>query len=213
MRQVTVSVNPSPLTLILGLPNLTFGIKYIKLAVNGDIRRLEAKVPFNQALHSITLQDAKGERTSVPIYMVYDPATATLSSMLAYLATTLGYLDPITDGQIVSHRLTLEVSLPTSGIKTAPVAASDVEETGLFTYLTDAPVKRAFGQDIPAIPDSKVSGSNIIQSDTDVTNWTGRASATGATFRWTNADYLAGLTTVRAAKKTFRKHRRAAKRA
>jgi hypothetical protein len=168
---------------------------------------------FNQAVHSITLEDAKGERTSVPIYMVYDPATATLSAMLAYLATTLGKLDPITDAQIVSHRLSLEVTLPTSGIKTAPVTASDVEETGLFSFLTDGPVKRSFGQDIPAIPDGKVSGSNIIQSDTDIAAWTDRAALTGTTFRWTNSDFLAGLTTLRSGKKTFRKHRRAAKRA
>lgn len=167
---------------------------------------------IQQAIHQVTLQDAKGERTSIPIYMTYDDATATLSAMLAYLSVTLAKLDAITDAQIVSQSLNLKVSLPSSGIKTAPVTASDVEETGLFTFLTDAPIKRSFGEDVPAIPNSKVSGSNVIQADTDVAAWITRATASGGTFRYTNQDFLANLVSIRTAKKTFRKHRRAAKR-
>lgn len=163
------------------------------------------------AVHQVTLQDDKGERRSIPLYFTYDSA-ASLSSILAYAAVTLTYLDLITDAQIVSQSITLNIALPTSGIKTAPVADCDVEETGLITYLTNAPVKRSFGQDIPAFAQSKFVGGKINLADTDVANWTGRFTATGTTLLGSNQDFLAALASVRKGLKTFRKSRRAAER-
>lgn len=162
-------------------------------------------------VHSVTLQDDKGERRSVPLYFTYDSA-ATLSSILAFCAVTLLDLDAITDGQIVKQSITLDIALPSSGIKTAPVANCDVEETGLITYLTTAPVKRAFGQDIPSFAQSKFSGGNINLADSAVATWTGRFTATGTTLLGANQDFLAALASVRSGVKAFRKSRRALQR-
>lgn len=162
------------------------------------------------AVHQVTLQDDKGERRSIPLYFTYDSAT-TLSAILAYLSVTLSYLNAITDAQIVSHSLTLNIALP-GGLKAAPVADCDVEETGLITYLTDAPVKRSFGQDIPGFAQSKFVGGKIDLADADVVAWTGRFTATGTSLVGSNQDFLAGLASVRTGKKTFRKSRRAAQR-
>ena len=164
------------------------------------------------AVHSVTIQDAKGERTSIPIYMAYDPAVETLTSIAAYMSVTLGALDSVTDGQIVSHSLSLNGVMPTGGIKTAPVAGSDTEETGLLTFLTNSPTKRAYGQDIPAFAQAGFVGGKIDLAQTDVAAWVTRALATGGTFQFTNQDFLAFLASVRSGNKTFRKHRRAAKR-
>lgn len=163
------------------------------------------------AVHTIVMQDAKGERTSIPIYMRYDPAVATLSSIAAFIAGNVTQLDAITDGQIVSSSLSLQYALP-GGIKTAPVADCDVEETGLLTYLTDSPTKRSFAEDIGAFAQTKFVAGKINLADTDVAAWVSRATSTGGTFEFRNADFLAALATVRSGVKTFRKHRRAAKR-
>lgn len=158
-------------------------------------------------VHSITIEDADGNRKSVPIYFTYDSA-ATLSAILAYCAVTLTDLDAILDGQIVAQSITLDIALPSSGIKTAPVAGSNVQESGLITYLTDAPIKRSFGQDLPAFAQAKFSGKVINLADTDVTTWTARMIATGTTLLAANQDFLAHLASVVKGVKTFRKQRK-----
>jgi hypothetical protein len=165
-----------------------------------------------QLVHSVSLLDAKGERRSIPLYFTYDSA-ATLSAILAYCAVTLLDLDAITEAQIVKQSITLDIALPSSGIKTAPIANSDVEETGLFTYLTTAPVKRSFGQDIPAFLQSLFTGPTIDLSAGAVSTWTGRFIATGGTLVGANQDFLAGLASIRKGVKSFRKSRRALERA
>lgn len=162
----------------------------------------------SQVLHQVTIEDADGNRKSLPLYFEYDTGTATLSGIITYAAVNLGTLDPIIDGQIVSHSITLVLSLPTSGIKTAPVAGSNVQESGLITYLTDAPVKRAYGQDIPAFAQSKFAQKEIDLADTEVSDWTDRMLATGGVLVATNQDFLAHLASVRSGIKTFRKQRR-----
>jgi hypothetical protein len=163
------------------------------------------------AVHTIVMQDAKGERTSIPIYMRYDSGVATLSSIAAFLSGNITTLDAITDGQIVASSLSLQYALP-GGIKSAPVADCDVEETGLITYVTNSPTKRAFAEDIGAFAQDKFVGGKIDLAQTDVAAWVTRATGSGGTFEFTNQDFLALLATARSGVKTFRKHRRAAKR-
>jgi hypothetical protein len=160
-----------------------------------------------QLTHSVTILDADGNRRAIPIYSTYDSG-ASLSSILAYVAVTLTTLDLIIDGQIVKHSITLEGEMPTSGIKTAPVAGSNVQESGLITFLTDAPVKRSFGQDIPAFAQSKFTGKLITLGDTDVAAWIARMVATGATLLPSNQDFLAHLVSAPKGVKSFRKHRK-----
>jgi len=153
---------------------------------------------------SISILDADGNVRSLPIYFEYDSAT-TLSTIITYCAVTLGQLDDIIDGQIVKQSITLELPLPSSGIKTAPVAGSNVQETGLLTYLTDAPIKRSFGQDIPAFAQSMFTGKVINLGATEVETWTDRIVASGGALVATNSDFLAHLVSVTKGVKTFRK--------
>lgn len=157
------------------------------------------------ATHSVSILDADGNVRSIPLYFTYDSA-ATLSAILAYCAVTLGMLDNIIDGQIVKQTIALEISLP-GGIKTAPVAGSNVQESGLITFLTNAPVKRSFSQDLPAFAQSKFVGKVINLADTDVADWTARFVATGTTLLGSNQDFLAALVSATKGVKTFRKQR------
>lgn len=159
------------------------------------------------AVHSVTVLDADGNRKAIPIYLTYDSA-ATLSSLLTYCSVGLAALDLLLDGQIVQQSLTLNIALPTSGIKTAPVAGSNVQESGLITYLTDAPIKRSFGQDIPAFAQSKFTGKVINLGDTDVAAWVARMVSTVTTMLPSNQDFLAHLVSAPKGVKTFRKQRK-----
>lgn len=160
-----------------------------------------------QAVVQYTIQDADGNRKSLPVYQTYDDSTVTLSQLKTRASIIAGLLDAITDGQLVSYSLTLDLVLPT-GIKTSPVTGSNVQESGLITYLTDAPIKRSYGQDIPAFFQTGFNQAQINLSDTDVLAWTAQMLATGAVTRMTNSDFLANLASVRTGKKTFRKQRR-----
>lgn len=159
------------------------------------------------ATHSVSILDADGNVRSVPLYFDYDSG-ASLSSILAYCAVTLTMLDAIIDGQIVKQSIALDIALPSSGIKTTPVAGSNVQESGLITFLTDAPVKRSFGQDLPAFAQSKFVGKVINLGDSDVSDWVDRFTATGTTLLGTNQDFLAHLLSAPKGVKTFRKQRR-----
>lgn len=155
--------------------------------------------------HSITILDSDGNRKSIPIYFSYD-SSASLSSILAYCSVTLTQLDAILDGQIVRHSIALELALPSSGIKTAPVAGSNVQESGLITYLTDAPIKRSFGQDLPAFAQASFVGKLVHIGDASVVDtWIARMVATGSTLLATNQDFLAHLVSAVKGVKTFRK--------
>ncbi len=122
-------------------------------------------------IYSWTFKDAKGKPASVPVYGTFDEATVTLAQLMAYASTTLLKLDPLTEGQATQVAITLFPSLPSSGIKTAPVAGSDVEETGLLTYQLTSPLNRSFGQDIPAFTQSKFTNGVITLTDTEVIAW------------------------------------------
>jgi len=161
---------------------------------------------------SLRIKDATKVSKAYTEYVTFDDATATLASIGAALNGVCAYVDPITDGQIMSVAFTLFHSLP-SGLKGAPVAGSDVEETGLFSFNTPAPAGKGYSIDVPAIAQSILSGRSIIVDAGDGQTYVNDVTATGATFRDTDDKWAYTLDSVRSAQKTFRKSRRALKRA
>lgn len=156
------------------------------------------------AIHTITLQDADGDQASLPLYVTYDDATATLSSLAAYMAARVADLDAITDAQIVKQSLLLQNALP-GGIKTSPVAGSDVERTGLITFNLLTPSGKAYGMDIPGFKSSKFSGDAINLADADVSTWTTNMISTSGTMKHLNDLWSSVFSTVRKGVKSFRK--------
>ncbi len=164
------------------------------------------------AVASFRLKDDAGVIKAFEDYVSYDDATATLVSIAAGMSAIAALLDPITDCQILSMGLRLVYSLP-AGLKAAPVANSDVEETGLYTFLTNLPQARAYGQDIPAVPASFLVGKNINTAQADVANWLNMQLSAVGTLRHMDNRYAGYFTALKSAQKTFRKSRRALKRA
>lgn len=156
-------------------------------------------------LLSYTVEDAKGSRASVPIYGVFDDATATVSSLLAYNAATVAELDDITEGKVISGSLTLYPTLP-EGLKADAVANSDVEEGALFTFVTSA-YGKAFGQEVPAFIQSAFVGSDVDETVTEVADWISRMTTSGTVIH-SNNFFQATLSSLRKARKSFRKHRK-----
>lgn len=163
------------------------------------------------AQYSATLEDDKGERTSVAAYLQYDDATATLSSLMSALAGITTNLDAITDAKVIKHSLALTSALP-GGVKASAVADCDNEETGLFSFVSDSPNSAAYAVDVPAIKSTLLDGKNIIVSSGAGQTFVNMITSPSGTLVWTDNTFSNLLPTLRTAQKTFRKHRRAAKR-
>ena len=166
---------------------------------------------IDHALASIQIQDAVGEVTSFDQPFNYDSATATLAGIISWVQGLAVSLDTVTEGKITKIRVSLLIPLP-SGLKTAAVTNSDNEETGLITESASG-TPNAFGVDVPAFLQSKFSGNQINLTDTVVAAFTTylQTLATGGLIgsdRYGNA-LSANIRGV----KTFRKHRRALRRA
>jgi len=153
---------------------------------------------------SFTVQDAKGSKKSLPVYGVYDDSTATLSGILAYFAATFGDLEDITEGFIVNASVQLFPTFPV-GARTTAADNSDVEEGGLFTYVTSAPGGKAYSHEVPAFLQTEFVGKEIdTGAGTVAETWINRMITSGTVIH-TNNLLTNTLNSLRHAKKSFRK--------
>ena len=155
-------------------------------------------------LISWTLQDDDGDQASVPLYATYDDATVTLSDIVTQAGAFAALLDAITDVQIVKEAVTFYPALP-GGLKSEPVASSDVEKTGLLTYNLTSPSGKAFGQDIPGLTLAAFVGDEINLSNTDIEDWITNNTSSGLDIRVTNNFWTSTLASIRKGVKSFRK--------
>lgn len=163
-----------------------------------------------QALASFQIVDAVGVVTSFDQPFKFDDATATLAGIISWVQGLGAAIDLVTDGKITKIRVSILIPLP-GGIKTAAVAASDVEETGLITYSASG-TANAFGVDIPAIPNGKLTGNQVNLTDTDVAALNTYLSTVSTSIVGTDR-YGNTVSAPLRGVKTFRKHRRALRRA
>lgn len=77
-----------------------------------------------------TIRDAKAQISRMKIHV---PSTSTIANISAYVSAIAADLDAITDGLLVSAEVNVKIALP-GGLKTAPVAGSDVESGALFSF-------------------------------------------------------------------------------
>ena len=154
--------------------------------------------------------DADGETVSFDVPFKFDNTVATLANIISWIQGLAIQIDAISEGKVTKLRFCLVAGLP-SGLKSAALANSDNEKTGLMTFsVTGSPNK--FGVDIPAFLQTKFTGNQIATGDPTVA--AAIAYLTTANFNVTPADrYENALATVSTAVKTFRKHRRALRRA
>lgn len=154
-------------------------------------------------LYSMTVVDAKAGRASIPIYAHIDDAT-TLASLNGAMQTFSENFDSVTEGQLIGHSITLELT-PAVTWKAAPVANSDVEEGALFSFpLVDLPAK-SYGLEIPAFLQSKFVGKEVNTADTLVADMITALTTAGAINPKNNLWSHSLASPVRKAYKSFRK--------
>ena len=158
---------------------------------------------------SIQVVDSRNEVTSFDQPFKFDNAVTTWAQFVSWVQGLGVAIDTIIDGEIRKIRVSILIPLP-SGIKTAPNAGGDNEKTGLFSMnVVGSP--NAYGDDVPSIQNSRLTGNLINQSDAGVMDFVSYITTTvngiTPTDRYENALY-----TVKNGFLTFRKHRRALRR-
>jgi hypothetical protein len=74
-----------------------------------------------------------GDQGDTKTLVFYFPATVTVAQMLSFSDDMAPLLNAVIDGVILSAKIKLEVTLP-GGLRTTPVANSDVHEGALLTF-------------------------------------------------------------------------------
>jgi hypothetical protein len=74
-----------------------------------------------------------GDQGDTKTLVVYFPATVTVTQMLSFSDDFAPLLDAVIDGVIQTATIKLAVTLP-GGLRTTPVATSDVHEGALLTF-------------------------------------------------------------------------------
>lgn len=154
-------------------------------------------------LVSFTVQDADGDRASIPIYGIFDDATATLSALIAWVAARAAQLDSVLGAQILSESITLYPALP-GGLKVSPVAGIDVERYAHLTWNTAGVPVRAYGQDLPGAKDAVFTGDLVNVAQADMAAWIAGIAPPYGTIIPVTERFTFGLTTVRQGVKAFR---------
>lgn len=112
-----------------------------------------------------TIEDNKGKRSNMTVKV---PSTLTLVDYVEFAEEMGDLVDAITVGQIVNVGIAFTVDFSGFGWTAAPGSTADVEEKGLFSYLTAGGWRTAL--ELPCLSESKVvDGSDVIDAaDADV---------------------------------------------
>lgn len=81
----------------------------------------------------VTIKDSKGKESTSEINV---PGTVSITSLTFLAVAVAGLIDPMIKGQVVRVGVAWNVPAALSGLKTAPVDGSDVEEGGYFQFST-----------------------------------------------------------------------------
>lgn len=153
------------------------------------------------------LLDATGVRKAYRDYITYDDAVATLSNLLTFVQSTAVLLDGLTDAQLLNSVLTLYPTLP-GGLKSSPVAGSDVEESGAISYnLTTFPAQ-LYTEVIPAMVQAAFTGGKIDLAQTDVASWVSHQLNAALAGRAVDNNWSAVFGSAAIGRKVFRKSRK-----
>jgi phage tail sheath protein FI len=159
-------------------------------------------------LISYQLQDADKEITSLDI--PFSTSTGLLADIVAFIGTLTPAVDLITDGAIRKIRVSISVPIPGTPKANANAGAEN-ERTGLF-QLSASGTSNSYGLDVPAFKASDFTANMVTLSQTDVASFTALLTATTNNTQITDR-YGNPITAVKRATKTFRKHRKALRRA
>jgi len=153
-----------------------------------------------------TIIDEMDVQAETSVYAVVDP-TASFNTIIAQFNAWLTDLDACTDGQIIGAELEVLPAL-LGGLKTAPVAGSRVEQTGILAFDAEGD-SHQWATAIPALSNSPtvVNGGKIVVTTGAPTQILAALLAGGGTadLAWTNSANQA-LTAATSALISFRRY-------
>lgn len=159
---------------------------------------------IQRLLLSIGIIDGSGRTASMPLHMKFEDTVVTLADILASNAIIVDYVDAIIDGKVTDMSFTIQQTLPET-LKTDPLAPSNVQETGLFTFaVADSPY--SFGIDLPTIAEA-VQSQGVIPDTGDVATFTGRVTNAVAAIQFCEPVSRLNLASLSKARVSFRKRR------
>lgn len=132
------------------------------------------------------IMDAQTVQALASAYALVDP-TASFATVLASFNSWLADVDALSDGQIISAEFCVIPTLPT-GIKTAPLSTSRVEQTGVINFLCTGTTHR-WAEAIPALSNGAtvISGGKIVLTSGDpAANLISLLTTGTAYLEWTN---------------------------
>src|SRR5438477_1954112 len=112
-------------------------------------------------LISYRLKDSDGVYFNKEEFVVFDD-TKTMANIATYAGLYAAVLDAVTGCEIVQQ--TFRIIIPTAGLKSAPVADTDGEETMLMHYIQTGTFS-TWGDDVPGLIDAGEVGGRL-----DLTN-------------------------------------------
>jgi len=152
-----------------------------------------------------TIIDEMDIQAETSVYALVDPA-ASFETIIAQFNAWLTDLDACSDGQIIGAEL--EVLPALSGLKTAPVAGSRVEQTGILAFDAEGD-SHQWATAIPALSNSPivVNGGKVVTTTGAPAQVLASLLAGGGTAQlaWTNSASQA-LTAATSALISFRRY-------
>lgn len=153
-----------------------------------------------------TILDELDIQAETSVYALVDPTTS-FDTILTQFNAWLADLDACTDGQIIGAELEVLPGLP-GGLKTAPVALSRVEQTGILAFNASGDTHE-WATAIPALSNSPtvISGGKVVTTLGSPAQVLAALLAGGGTadLAWTN-DASQALTAATSALISFRRY-------
>ncbi len=153
-----------------------------------------------------TIIDEMDVQAETSVYALVDP-TASFDTIITQFNAWLTDLDACTDGQIIGAELEVLPALP-GGLKTAPIALSRVEQTGILAFSASGDTHQ-WAAAIPALSNGStvVSGGKIVVTPGAPAQVLATLLAGGGTAQlaWTN-DTSQALTAATSALISFRRY-------
>lgn len=156
-------------------------------------------------IFSYTIVDEMGQKSTSQLYVAYDAATETVSSILGAAAAYGGLIDAVTAGKIVEFNVIIN-ALPDPSWKTSVAADINSQKTLLENFVA-ADTKYPQDFEVPAVKGTLIDadGKPVIASGAikDLND----AIIAGSGAVYPNNKFLLDLTGLRDAAVTFRKRK------
>lgn len=156
-------------------------------------------------IFSYTIRDSAGVEATFRAYANFDGTVETVDGLTGEWAAMGALVDGVTGGKIIGGQITIP-QLPAGGWKSAPVAGSDVEQTGTANF-SNATTQYMHPESVPALLDTLISGGRIIVGSGAFKTFTDALVAGFTNGNWVNTA-AQGLVAAVDAFVSFRKHRR-----